>query len=341
MKKSFTLVELLVVLIIMGILATIATEILLKVYKSYAISRATEKLVYKTDLIINEIAAKLQNRIPNSVIADECNATNNSCRDGNISGFISINNLTPENAYKYPVIEWIGKDYYSRRGEWNSTFKMNIPGWSGFVDLDKTQINNVNTGDYNITIPFSKMSIIQNMEGNWSQCWGIEGSDNVFANELSVLIFSGPAGKGAFNDINDSYGWWETKYPNNKAQKVYKIEKIINDDINNTKIRIKAINDDNESTVYEGFFISNGADAIVPVYNSDTKDFNLTFIQNYFPWKDQNYTDGNSSLLATHVTQFKFKEMNGYLVIYLCIQDPNVKIEDNKFLTMCKEKVVF
>jgi len=339
MKKAFTLIELIVVLVIMGILATIATEILLKVYQNYAITKATNALVYKTDLIINEIASKLQTRIPNSVIATECNATTNGCRDGNITDFISIEKLTQNNASKYPVIEWISKDIYSRRGEWNSTLKEVIPGWSGFVDLKKTQINSDN-GDYNITIPYSKMSVIQDIEGNFTKSWGIDGYENVFENNLSVLIFSGADGRGAFNDINHSYGWYETLDPNNTAQKVFAIKQIIKDDLNNTEIRIKDINESNETTVYEGFFISNGAEAIVPVYDSNYSDYNLTFYQNYYPWKDQNFTEGNVSVLATHVTQFKFKEQNGLMRIYLCIQDPNVKT-DNGNLTICKEKVVF
>jgi len=341
MKKAFTLMELIVVLVIMGILATIATEILLKVFKSYTISRAQNRLVYRTDIIINEIASKLQNRIKNSVIVDECNATNNECRDGNIKSFVSISGLEGKNTNKYKVIEWVNKDIYSKRGEWNDSLKRVIPGWSGFVDLKDTQINDANTGDYNITIPYSKMSIIQDIEGNFTQAWGVNGYDNVFENNLSVLIFSGASGRGDFNDINHSYGWWKNKYPSNKAQKVYSIIQILNDNLNITKIRIKTIDDDNESTVYEGFFISNGANAIVPVYNSSTNDYNLIFIQNYFPWKNEDYTDGNASLIAEHVIQFKFKEINGLLNIYLCVQDPNVKIDENEYLTICKEKVVF
>ncbi len=335
MKKSFTLIELIVVLIIMGILATIATEILLKVYKNYTITKARNALVYKTDLIINEIASKLQSRVPNSVIATECNATNNDCINGNILGFISIQNLTEKNANKYPVIEWLNKDIYSKRGEWNSQLKRVIPGWSGFVDLKRTQINK-GDNNYTIIIPDSNMSIVQEIDGNWTERWGISGYRNIFENELSVLIFSGADGRGAFNDINHSYGWYETLYPNNKAEKVFKIYKNSDDNIT-----VTAIDDSNNTTVYEGFFIVNGAEAIVPVYDENYSDYNLTFIQNYYPWKDQNFTDGNSSLLVTHVTEFKFKEQNSLLRIYLCIQDPNVKINNNTYLTICKEKVIF
>ena len=339
MKKAFTLIELIVVLIIMGILATIAVEILLKVSKNYVISKAQNRLVFEEDLVINKIAAKLENRIPNSVIATECNVTNNDCKNGNVKGFISLQNLTENNAYKYPVIEWLAKDIYSRRGEWNSSFKRVLPGWAGFVDLKKTEKNA--NDDYNITIPYSKMSVIEEIDGNRTKTWGIDGYNNVFENNLSVLIFSGPDGRGAFNDINHSYGWYETLYPNNKAQKVFGIVKTIQDDRSHTKIRIKTIDDTNDTTVYEGFFIVKGADAIVPVYNKNTQDYNLTFIQNYYPWKDENYTDGNRSLLAAHVVQFKFRQEGGMMGIYLCIQDPKVDVGNNQKLTICKEKVVF
>ena len=332
MKKAFTLIELIVVLIIMGILATIATEILLKVYQNYTITRARNALVYKTDLIINEIASKLQNRIPNSVIATECNATNNDCINGKVLGFISIQDLTESNAYKYPVIEWLSKDVYSKRGEWSSLLKRIIPGWSGFVDLKRTQINS-GDNNYTIIIPNSNMSVVQEIDGNWTKSWGISGYQNVFTNNLSVLIFSGADGRGAFSDINHSYGWYETLYSTNKAQKIFKIHKNSDDNITVTAM------DDSNTTVYEGFYIVNTAMAIIPVY--DKIDYNLTLIQNYYPWKDQNFTDGNKSLLATHVTKFKFKEQNSLLRIYLCIQDPDVKINDNSYLTICKEKVVF
>ena len=332
MKKAFTLFELIVVMVIMGILATIATEILLKVYKNYELTKATNALLYKTDLVLNSLAAKLSNRIDNSVIATECNATNNDCEKGNIKGFISLNDLNESDAYKYPVIEWLAKDIYSKRGEWNSTLKRIIPGWAGFVDLKKTQINNINGGDYNISIPYSDMNITADIISAYFNSWGIKvnNENDLFNKEYATLIFSGPDGKGDFIDIYHSYGWYNTP-----AENVYKIIPI-------TKnfIRVKEINQSDQATVYEGFFICKGAMAIVPVYNSKTNDFNLTLKQNYFPWKDQNYTDANSSILATHVTQFKFREENGLLRLYLCIQNPNIKI-NNSYLTVCKERIVF
>ena len=342
MKKAFTLLELLVVLVIMGILATIATEVLLKVYKNYAITKVVNKLSFQTDLVLNIIGAKLENRVENSVIATECNATDNGCIEGNVTGFISISDLNESNAYKYPVVEWLSKDIYSKRGEWNSTIKRIIPGWAGFVDLKNTKINNPNGGDYNISIPYSDMNITADIDTAYFQSWGLslnpDNSTDVFQKEYTTLIFSGPDGRGDFIDINESYGWYNTP-----AKNVYKITYI-----NPDEIRVTEINHSNQATVYEGFFIVNGAKAIVPVYNPSTNDYNLTLFQNYFPWKGQKYfdidgshTDANSTLLATHVVQFKFKTQNGLLRLYLCIQNPSIDVGQNKKLTVCKERIVF
>lgn len=337
MKRAFTLLELIVVLVVLGILATIATEILLKVYKNYAFTKATNSLAYETDLVLNTIAAKLETRIPNTVIATECNVTNNGCRDGNVSGFISISDLNASNASKYPVIEWINKDIYSKRGEWNSTLQKVIPGWAGFVDLNQTKINNPNGGDYNITIPYSDINITSDILTAYFDSWGlnVNASDpnDVFNKKYATLIFSGSDGRGDFIDINQSYGWYGTT-----AKNVYKISPIPS---SKDVIRVTEINQSNQATVYEGFYITDGAFAIVPIYNSNTNDFNITLKQNYFPWNDENYTDANSSLLATHVTQFKFKEQNGLLRLYLCIQNPSIKINENENLTVCKERIVF
>jgi hypothetical protein len=147
---------------------------------------------------------------------------------------------------------------------------------------------------------------------------------------MTTLVFSGSDGRGDLGEMNNSYGYYNTK-----ATRVFSIQKV-----NDTTLKVKAIDESNETTVYEGYFLVNGAKAIVPVYNSSTGDYNLTLMFNYFPYKHQRYLDGNRSVIATGVSAFNFKEESGVLKIYLCIQSHKVHIGDEN-LTICRERVVY
>ncbi|GAB6073453.1 type II secretion system protein [Nautilia lithotrophica] len=333
MKKAFTLVELMIVVVILGILGTISIEILQNTFRNYIKTKELNKLSFKTDLTLNIIAAKLKNRIKNSVIAVECNATlpssnSQSCINNSNKNFITVSNLDPSNSYKYPVLEWLYVSEYSKRGMWSDSLKRIQPGWSGFVDLKLTQVGT--SDEYNITSPDSNFSIAKQIDLAWINSWGVPNSGDVFTDKYDVLVFSGSDGRGDFDDINDSYGYYS-----HSATRVFEIN-----DTSDTTLNIKAITESNSTTVYEGYYLVRGAMAIVPVYDNNSHDYNLTLRFNYFPWNAEMYMDGNSSLIATHVTQFKFKEEGGVMRIYLCITSPNVKLTDFN-LTICKEKVVF
>jgi hypothetical protein len=270
-------------------------------------------------LVLNTISAKLKTRIKNSVIASHCDENGNPNGD-----FISISEVNGSSYYN--VLEWLNYSIYSKRGMWNENLKKIKPGWSGFVDLKKTK--EYGNDRYEIITPDSNFTLVQLIDGNWSESWGINGYNNVFDNNLSVLVFSGADGRGDLGDINNSYGWYE-----HNATKVFAINKL-----NDTDLNITAVTESDSTTVYEGYYIVNSAVAIVPVKDGD--EYNLTLYFNYYPWKKEKYTDGNNSVLATHVTKFKFKEKNGLLRIYLCITSENKKLSENN-LTLCKEKVVF
>jgi prepilin-type N-terminal cleavage/methylation domain-containing protein len=341
MKKAFTLIEILIVIVILGILATITTKILIKVYENYYYSKVYNRLAYKTDMALNIIASKLTNRIKNTLIAVKCetdSTSGNNCIDGKVEGFNALSVVSSENESerdKYKVLEWLGEDVYSKRGMWDDNVKRVVPGFSGFVDLKKTVVGTNDT--YTIISPYSRFDYVSAIDGNWTESWGISG--DIFSNKYEVLIFSGSDNRGDILDINTSYGYYH-----NPATRVfeiddYKMSKEANG-LYDTNLSIKAITPSNSTTVYEKYFLVNSAYAIVPVYNASTNDYNLTLFFNYYPWNNQIYTYGNSSLLVSNVTRFKFKEENGVVRILLCIDAPDIKV-DNQPVTVCKEKVVF
>jgi len=319
MKKAFTLIELTVVIVIIGILGTVSIEILQKTANTYLMQKELNKLSLKTDILLSIISNKLNTMVKNSVIGSHCDKNGNP--NGDFKSVAQIKN----NSY-YNVLEWLSYSIYSKRGQWNKNQKKIQPGWSGFVDLNKTV--NYNNDKYKITTPDSNFSIVQKIDGNWSKSWGVDGYENVLDNNLDILVFSGSDGMGDIDDINDSYGYYGTK-----ATRIFAIKKLSDTDLNLT-----AIDESNSTTVYEGYFIINKAIGIVPV--KDGSDYNLTLRMNYFPWKHQTYKNGNVYLLSTNVTKFNFKEENGILKIYLCITSSNIKLKDYN-LTVCKEKVIF
>ena len=117
-RAGFSMLELVFVIVILGIVASIGSEIIAKVYKSYIIQRASSKSSIKTELAALQIANRLAYVIPNTAIG----------RDD--TTFRSVNEMLPSD--NFPILEWVGYDADSFK-----TFDIvsSVPGWSGFVDL--------------------------------------------------------------------------------------------------------------------------------------------------------------------------------------------------------------
>ncbi len=338
--RAFTILELIASIIILGILGSLGADFLSGSYYNYSATKEFNKLNYELDRVLNEVSSKLQNRVKNSTIVVECNATqtdstkSDSCLRNSDKNFTSISSVQKGDSNKYPVIEWLNISFYSKRGMWSDNSIQ--PGWSGFVDLKDTQ--DLGNDEYKITTNDSNFSFINLIDGNWSYWWGVDGYDNMLENNLSVLVFSGSDGRGDLDEINNSYGYYDTNKTRIFAITSFSTYK--NNKSSDTNLTIKALTESNKTTVYEGYYIVRGACAIVPVYDKKYNDYNLELRFNYFPWKGQNYMDGNSSLLATNVSYFRYKEEAGVIRVYICLTSHKIKANDDN-LTVCREKVVF
>lgn len=174
MKKAFTMLELVFVIVIMGIVASIGTEIIAKLYDNYLNTKSISKLQFQTDLALNKIAKRLTHRIKNSVIAQK-------------NGGATIVVL-PGADPSFSVLAWIGKSYESSLGDENTT------GWSGFVDLDSNETNATHIKTNGSHLGNARDIINTLSYGN------IDINTTVGPN--AVLIFKGK------NDYNVSrYGW--------------------------------------------------------------------------------------------------------------------------------------
>ena len=364
MKKSFTLIELIIVIVIMGILSTITFDILSRVYKNYIYTKETNKINEKINTAIDVISAKLKYRIHNSVIVTKYPAKYGD-DDKDKVDFKYIG-LLQDNDKGYKILEWINKDIEAKNGMWDNNQKHIQTGWSGFDDLDEAIKTQENPKEFNLTTPNSNFNIVKLIDRNITASYG-EDVDT-FENNITTLIFAGnDLGGDIVVDENQSYGWYRNKDKNRTAKAVFAILDYgvnrNNKNVPSTEINITSIDENNDTTLYSRYFLTRTAYAIVPIENNETladgtkiNDFNLTLVYNYQPWRndwwngksnvnnDSNaHGEVNSTLIATHVTEIRFKKdiTTPMIRIYICIQSPEVEINSTRNLTICKEKAIF
>ena len=355
MRKSFTLIELIIVIVIMGILSNITFDILSKVYHNYLYTKEMNKLNSKLDATMELIAKRLKERVKNSVIVTKYPA---KFGDNNASqvDFKSISELEDGDT-EYKIIEWINYDYEAKNGMWDNRVNHIQTGWSGFIDLgyNSHKIND-DPKEFNITTLDSNFTIIGLIDRNITAAYGF--NEDPFESNTTILIFSGNDGGGDIvEDLNHSYGWYLDKDRNRTAKAVFAIQKYKNYMVGNTlktDLNISSITENNDTTLYSRYFISRSAYAFVAIENNDTlpdgkkiDDYNLTFVYNYQPWQGDwwngTHGDSNSTLVATHVTEIRFKkDLDTPMIrLYICIQSENIEINSTRNLTLCKEKAIF
>ncbi len=115
-RFAFTMIELIFVIVIMGIIGKFGTEFLVQSYKSFLSAKVNHNLQSKSEIAVEIIAARLQYRIKDSVIARQAS--------GN---FLSIGSSDVNESYT--VLEWVGSDSDGFRG-------ITQPYWSGIIDLN-------------------------------------------------------------------------------------------------------------------------------------------------------------------------------------------------------------
>lgn len=304
-KPAFTMIELVMVIVVLGIVSSIGAEIIVKLYTNYITTRSINRLQAQSELVLNEIAKRLQFRIKDSVIARN---------DSNFSDYVALTDANDS----YQVLEWLGKD--------NDSFKgISKPGWSGFIDLDSPQTaktagiyGTLKTSGSDLNITNEIIKALSNNTVSLLQGDGLQ---------KPALIF-----KGQTNFDLAQYGW--DGVDGNYTYKVSYTAGGTNDVLNFDE------NTSNLNEIFEQYNLSWSAYSVVPEGN-DTNDFNLTLHYNYQPWENERYDQNSSSaLLAQHVSTFKFTKIGDTIRLKLCINDAFQSNSDNNF-AFCKEKVVY
>ncbi len=146
-RSAFSMLELIFVIVILGIISSIGTEIIAQVYDSYIVQRAQYRATMKTELALNQIANRLRYAIPGTVVGRPT-----------LTG--SIVNITEISASNYQVLQWVAYDGDSFEAINSSNRK---PGWSGFCDLNSSTSTVISTPGSNLDLA---NTIIGNLGGN-------------------------------------------------------------------------------------------------------------------------------------------------------------------------------
>ena len=323
MKRAFTLLELVVVIVVLGIIAMMSFNAIMNIYSNYFQTKTVNELETQTEIALEQISKRLEHRIKPSVIARKPSGE-----------FLALNDSGVNLNAEYEILEFIPyayeifNDVISLDANDNVIEQGGKAGrYSGYADLAKSSPatglispgSNFTTGVVETIKDLTCKDDTRN-----SKCVDFENKDGGV-----VAIFS-----DVYYDVQNSFGY----------------KGISNLDI--AKVGVKGgqsgLNGDTleisgfaNKQISEQYHLAYTANAIVPEQSADPKDtangvFDLNLYYDYRPWMGEKYKpNGEKATLAKNVTRFVFTEKNGVIVLKLCMRAKNSEIN------ICKSKAVY
>ena len=308
MKRAFTLLELVVVIVVLGIIAMMSFNAIMNIYSNYFQTRTVNELETQTEIALEQISKRLEHRIKPSVIARKT--------DGE---FLALNDNRVNLDANYEILEFIPYAYEI----FNDVPSGNKAGrYSGYADLAKSSpaTGLISPGSNFSTEVVETIKDLTCREDTNATCVDFKDKDGGV-----VAIFS-----DVYYNVQNSFGYKD----------------ISNLDI--AKVGVKSTDGDTleisgfaNKQISEQYHLAYTANAIVPEQSADPKDaangvFDLNLYYDYRPWMGEKYKqNGEKATLAKNVTRFVFTEKNGVIVLKLCMRAKNSEI------TICKSKAVY
>ena len=295
-KKSFTILELVMVMTITGIVAGSTFQMFMNIYQSYSYIHDIHSLDLELSNASIQIVKYLENREYNSVI------------DSNETNFTVLSGIYARD--RNETLQWVGKAFDTYNGTWSNSKSRIIPNWSGFLDLCTTKENNktlltldntdisqaqeiiyllsnkkVNISDQNSSLP---AIFFKGGTANEKDCFGWGNSSN-----SSKCAFVGYFSDNKFLSSNQTSG------TNGFGEKVFDLR------------------------IYEQYILSWTAYGLKVVKNKSTKNNDLYFYYNYRPWNGETIKDATKIILLQNVTLFKYSSNGSSIILEICIKDKN------------------
>jgi len=301
--RAFTLIEMIMVIVILGILSAGTFVSLKHLYLRVAKSKALSELSLDSQIIVNQISSLLYDRVPSSVIG----------YDDNTSKFESLYSLSST----YNILEWIGVGVESfKRGD-----------YSGFVDLDDS-----NASSLTIISPDTNVALLAQ---STQKKFGI--TNNIFNDDIVSIVFAGTFDDGSIvysSDFNSSFGWH-----GNSSNKIFGIDTSSSG--KNIVLKTKP-NEIYEKyyIVDSAYAIARGNDINCRSDANETDTLYLFY--NYRPWKGESFcSDADVTTLSKEVSGFEIDLLNGSIFFNLTMQRNIPKRANENSVIISKQKVVF
>lgn len=315
MKRAFTLLELVVVIVVLGIIAMMSFNAIMNIYSNYFQTRTVNELETQTEIALEQISKRLEHRIKPSVIARKT--------DG---AFLALNDSGVNLDAKYEILEFIPYAYEIFNDVPSGSNKAGR--YSGYADLAKSSpaTGLISPGSNFTTGVVETIKDLTCREDTNATC-----VDFTKKNGGVVAIFS-----DVYYNVQSSFG-----YSNGTVPVDLDIAKVGvkggQSGLNGNTLEISGFDG---KQISEQYHLAYTANAIVPEQSADPKDaangvFDLNLYYDYRPWMGQGYKNGEKATLAKNVTRFVFTEKNGVIVLKLCMRAKNSEI------TICKSKAVY
>jgi prepilin-type N-terminal cleavage/methylation domain-containing protein len=305
-RTAFTLIEIIMVIVILGVVAMIGTDIIARMYQGYLHSKIINELQQKTELALDQIAKRLKYRVKATAVTKDAS---------DLTKFKRLSNDTNDT---YNMLEWIGYDNEGLLGDWNNSAVM--PGWNGFIDLYSADTNASQISTKGSRLDFAERTIFALSYGD------VNMSGTSATNQFPAIIF-----KKLTNQEPIAFGLHPISTEHNNTYRVKRSAGNVD--------LLEFEEDDSNKTLSEQYYLAWSAYALVPDVTASDDDFNLTLYYNYQPWHGEKFTNARGqSVIAEHVSTFRYTQTGNTIRIKLCIQDDN---QTGTPIAFCKEKAVF
>jgi prepilin-type N-terminal cleavage/methylation domain-containing protein len=322
MKKryAFTLIELVFVIIILGIVSSIGTEIIANIYKNYLLQRATHRASLKTELAAQQIANLLSYRIPATTVARNPN---------NFSDNVLVTDPTLTSDTTHILLEWIGTD--------NDGFSASIPpAWSGFCDVNASDDQQyIITRGSNLSLADT---IFKNLSNNEVGLNALSQYPAIFFNHPNYTKNSSTSTIVPYMVVGDgTYNACMGVVSANKSC----ISTVSYTPTSPSRLTFVHPTGSPNKIIVEHYKLAWTAYSIWQIDDNGDGLYDLKLCYNYQPWEDErlssNGCPGTLSTIMTNVSVFKFAESGNTFRFKICAQE---NIGEDYNISICKEKAI-